>query len=62
MTERVLEIRFEVSLHHGSGLGIAGLIDRAVLRDASTPYGQPPPRSPRTRALAPPSAPRRSTH
>jgi CRISPR/Cas system CSM-associated protein Csm3 (group 7 of RAMP superfamily) len=39
MTERILEIRFLSASHHGSGFGLAGLVDRAVLRDCNgTPY------------------------
>jgi CRISPR/Cas system CSM-associated protein Csm3 (group 7 of RAMP superfamily) len=39
MKRRQLEIRFHESFHHGSGFGIAGLVDRAVLRDCDgMPY------------------------
>jgi CRISPR/Cas system CMR subunit Cmr4 (Cas7 group RAMP superfamily) len=38
MKSRQLEISFHCSFHHGNGFGIAGLIDRAVLRDS---YGMP---------------------
>jgi CRISPR/Cas system CSM-associated protein Csm3 (group 7 of RAMP superfamily) len=39
MKIRRLEIRFQEPFHHGSGFGIAGLVDRAVLRDSEgTPY------------------------
>ena len=34
-----LAIDFETALHHGSGFGLAGVVDRAVLRDAKgLPY------------------------
>jgi len=34
-----LTIEFETALHHGSGFGLAGIVDRAVLRDESgMPY------------------------
>lgn len=34
-----LKVEFETALHHGSGFGIAGVIDRAVLRDETgMPY------------------------
>jgi CRISPR/Cas system CSM-associated protein Csm3 (group 7 of RAMP superfamily) len=29
----MLRIEFETALHHGSGFGLAGVVDRAVLRD-----------------------------
>jgi CRISPR/Cas system CMR subunit Cmr4 (Cas7 group RAMP superfamily) len=39
MTSHSLTITFNSSLHHGSGFGLSGLIDRAVLRDgAGIPY------------------------
>jgi len=39
MTTHKLTIAFEAPLHHGSGFGISGLIDRAILRDtAGFPY------------------------
>jgi CRISPR/Cas system CSM-associated protein Csm3 (group 7 of RAMP superfamily) len=39
MKIRPLEIRFRTAFHHGSGFGIAGLLDRAVLRDSrGMPY------------------------
>jgi CRISPR/Cas system CSM-associated protein Csm3 (group 7 of RAMP superfamily) len=34
-----ITIRFESGLHHGSGFGLSGLVDRAVLRDGrGVPY------------------------
>lgn len=34
-----LKVEFDTAIHHGSGFGIAGIIDRAVLRDESgLPY------------------------
>jgi len=39
MTERRLEVRFQTAMHHGCGFGIAGLVDRGILRDSSgLPY------------------------
>jgi CRISPR/Cas system CSM-associated protein Csm3 (group 7 of RAMP superfamily) len=39
MKVRPLEIHFSTAFHHGSGFGIAGLLDRAVLRDSrGMPY------------------------
>ena len=39
MNFRKLTISFTSALHHGSGYGISGLVDRAVLRDArGVPY------------------------
>jgi CRISPR/Cas system CSM-associated protein Csm3 (group 7 of RAMP superfamily) len=39
MMVRHLEIRFQAAFHHGSGFGIAGLVDRAVVRDSrGIPY------------------------
>jgi len=39
MTGRILTVRFESALHHGSGFGLSGLVDRAVLRDGKdVPY------------------------
>lgn len=39
MTFHKLTINFTSALHHGSGYGISGLVDRAVLRDArGVPY------------------------
>ncbi|MBZ5534275.1 MAG: hypothetical protein LAO20_22855 [Acidobacteriia bacterium] len=39
MKVRGVEIRFSAAFHHGSGFGIAGLLDRAVLRDSrGMPY------------------------
>lgn len=34
-----LKVRFETALHHGNGLGMAGLVDRCALRDSDgMPY------------------------
>jgi CRISPR/Cas system CSM-associated protein Csm3 (group 7 of RAMP superfamily) len=39
MTNLVLTITLGSALHHGSGFGLSGLVDRTVLRDASgSPY------------------------
>lgn len=39
MKNRGLRIAMEAGLHHGSGFGIAGIVDRAVLRDRrGVPY------------------------
>lgn len=39
MRSRVLTVEFQTALHHGSGFGLAGVVDRAILRDArSMPY------------------------
>lgn len=39
MQTRILRVTFETAVHHGSGFGIAGLVDRAVLRDGQgLPY------------------------
>ena len=39
MSKRRLVLEFEGAVHHGSGLGLAGLVDRPFLRDAKgMPY------------------------
>lgn len=39
MKKRVLRIEFESAFHHGSGFGLAGIVDRTVLRDTGgVPY------------------------
>jgi CRISPR/Cas system CSM-associated protein Csm3 (group 7 of RAMP superfamily) len=39
MLSRTLRVDFELPLHHGSGFGLAGLVDRPLLRDANRlPY------------------------
>ena len=39
MTSRTLTIAFSTALHHGSGFGRGGLVDRTILRDAAgLPY------------------------
>jgi CRISPR/Cas system CMR subunit Cmr4 (Cas7 group RAMP superfamily) len=34
MRERTIEIAFSTAFHHGSGYGLAGVVDRAILRDS----------------------------
>lgn len=39
MTKRTIEVTFHSAFHHGSGYGLAGVVDRAVLRDSrGTPF------------------------